>query len=117
MSAELVAQLFNDPRTLGALPDADAIGQEGVAGQGPYLTVYLKRTGDTIEDARFETYSCPYAVACGSWVTRWVVGRTAEQARLLETSDLSLVLGGLPLGKEHCASLAVHALRKALSEL
>ena len=114
MSADLVAQLFNDPRTLGALPDANAVGQEGVPGQGPYMTVYLKVVRETIEDARFETYSCPYAVACGSWVTRWAVGRTAEQARLLETGDLSLILGGLPLGKEHCASLAVNALRKAL---
>ena len=50
----------------------------------------------------------------GNRVTRWAVGRTAEQARLLETGDLSLILGGLPLGKERCASLAVLSLRKAL---
>ena len=114
MGAELVAQLFNDPGTLGALTDADAIGREGAPGEGPYMTMYLKLDGETVREARFETYSCPYAVACGSWVTRWLVGRTAEEARLLETSDLGLILGGLPLGKEHCASLAVLSLRKAL---
>lgn len=114
MSAETVVQLFNDPRTQGALPEPDAIGQEGVPGEGPFMTMYLKLDGDQVREARFETYGCPYAVACGAWVTRWVVGRTAEKARLLEASDLSAILGGLPLGKEHCAGLAVGALRRAL---
>ena len=115
MSADTVAELFNDPRTLGALPDADAVGQEGLPGEGPYMTLYLKLEGCVVTDARFETYGCPYSVACGSWVTRWVVGRTAEQALMLDAGDLSAILGGLPLGKEHCASLAVLSLRKTLS--
>jgi nitrogen fixation protein NifU and related proteins len=114
VSADTVVQLFNNPQTQGALPDADAVGQEGVPGEGPFMTVYLKLDRGSVREARFETYACPYAVACGAWVTRWVVGRTTEQALLLEASDLSAILGGLPLGKEHCASLAVGALRVAL---
>jgi nitrogen fixation NifU-like protein len=114
MSGDTIVQLFNDPKTLGTLPDADVVGQEGIPGEGPFMTMYLLLEGDTVKDARFETYGCPYAVACGSWVTRWLVGRTAEQAKVLEASDLSTILGGLPLGKEHCASLAVLSLRNAL---
>ena len=107
--------MFNDPQTLGVLPEADAVGQEGVPGEGPYMTMFLKFDGDTIREARFDTYGCPYAVACGSFVTRWAAGRTVEQARALEPDDLAKILGGLPLGKEHCASLAVLSLRKALA--
>ena len=84
MSGEIVAQLFNDPRTLGEMADADLVGQEGVPGEGPFMTMYLKLEGDIVREAGFQTYNCPYAVACGSWVTRWLVGRTIEQARLLE---------------------------------
>ena len=115
MSGDTIVQLFNDPKTLGTLSDADVVGQEGIPGEGPFMTMTLKLEGEVVRDARFETYGCPYAVACGSWVTRWVVGRTAEQAQVLEAGDLSTILGGLPLGKEHCASLAVLSLRKALS--
>ena len=41
--------------------------------------------------------------------------RLAEQARMLEAADVGLLLGGLPLGKEHCASLAISSLRKGLN--
>ena len=60
---------------------------------------------------------CPNAIACGNWVARWVAGRTPGEARILEAEDLRRVLGGLPLGKEHCADLAVDALRAALRKV
>ncbi len=115
MSGDTVATLFNDPRTLGPLPDADVSGQAGVPGEGPFMTMHLKLDGDTIREARFESYGCPYAVACGSYVTRWLPGRSTDQALVLEPADLNLLVGGLPLGKEHCADLAVKTLRNALA--
>ncbi len=113
VSSDTVANLFNDPKTLGALPDADVTGQEGMPGEGPYMRMHLRLQGDRVLEATFETYGCPYCVACGSFTTRWVTGRTVQQALALEPGDLALLLGGLPLGKEHCASLAVSSLRKA----
>ncbi len=71
------------------------VGQSGTPGAGPYMTVYLKTDGRTISEAWFETYSCPVAMACGSWLTAWVQGLTHEQARLLETSGLG---GSIPDG-------------------
>jgi hypothetical protein len=35
---------------------------------------------------------------------------------LLTADDLMRILGGLPLGKEHCAHLAVNALRDLLAK-
>src|SRR5689334_23002056 len=105
---DAVVNLFNNPETLGGLPDADVSGQEGVPGEGPFMVMHLKFSGDIVTDARFETYGCPFAVACGSYVTRWVPGKSAGQALLMEPGDLGLLLGGLPLGKEHCATLAVN---------
>lgn len=116
MSDSAIPRLFNDPRTLGPLPGADVTGRAGVQGEGPFLHMHLKFAGDWIESARFETYGCPVAVACGSWVTQWVAGRTPEQAGLLEAGDLIRLLGGVPLGKEHCADLAVSALRDGLRQ-
>jgi NifU-like protein involved in Fe-S cluster formation len=116
MSDPIIQRLFNDPKTLGSLPDADVTGRAGVQGEGPFLYIFLKFAGERIENARFETYGCPVAIACGSWVTQWVAGRTPEQSGLLEANDLRTVLGGVPLGKEHCADLAVTALRDGLRQ-
>ena len=97
-----------------AMEEADAIGQEGMPGEGPFMIVYLKGSKEKIEEATFMTYGCPIAQACGSWLTGWVVGRSAQQAKVIGAEDLMRILGGLPLGKEHCASLAINALKKAL---
>ena len=104
------------PYHLQPMPDADFTGAAGVAGQGPYLQLYAKVEADVVREASYHTYTCPNAIACGSWVARWMEGRGPEMLARLEAEDLMLVLGGLPLGKEHCAYLAVGALRSLLEE-
>jgi NifU-like protein involved in Fe-S cluster formation len=78
--------------------------------------VHLSVEQNSIASASFETYGCPVAIACGSWLTSWVTGKTFTQAAVIEPGDLEKVLGGLPLGKEHCAALAVNALKDALRQ-
>jgi nitrogen fixation NifU-like protein len=104
------------PYHLQPMPDADFTGAAGVAGQGPYLQLYAKVNGDLVTAASYQTYTCPNAIACGSWVTRWMEGRGPEMLAKLEAEDLMRILGGLPLGKEHCAQLAVTALRDLLAQ-
>lgn len=70
-----------------------------------------------VMQAYFETYGCPSAIACGSWLMKWLEGQTVMAAASLQASDLMAALGGLPLGKEHCAELAVKALRYALHQV
>lgn len=103
--------------TMGAIEEPEAVGRVGVPGEGPFMTMYLRSDGKHIQEARFETYGCPTAIACGSWVTQWVVGRSVDQAKALSAQDLMLVLGGLPLGKEHCAGLAAGSLQDALARI
>jgi nitrogen fixation NifU-like protein len=99
------------PYHLQPMPDADFTGTAGVRGQGPYLQLFAKVEANLVKEASYETYTCPNAIACGSWVTRWMEGRGPEMLNKLTADDLMAVLGGLPLGKEHCAVLTVTALR------
>ena len=43
----------------------------------------------------------------------WITGRLLAMSEALDAATLMKLLGGLPLGKEHCADLAVRALRDA----
>ena len=54
------------------------------------------------------------AIAAGSVLTSWLPGHTALEAGLISASELIEKLGGLPLGKESCAALAISALGTAL---
>jgi nitrogen fixation NifU-like protein len=104
------------PYHLLSMPDADFTGVAGVQGQGPYLQLFAKVDGHFVKEASYQTYTCPNAIACGSWVTRWMEGRGPDVLAKLEAEDLMRVLGGLALGKEHCAVLAVSALRQLVAQ-
>lgn len=106
-----------NPRRVGSIENADAVGREGLPGQGNYVVIYLKVEGDRIVDARFQTYGCPAVIAGGSFLTDWVVGKTVEETEVIDADRLTAELGGLPLGKEHCALIAVKALKNGLSKL
>ena len=117
MYNDTVLSFFNNPTNMGSLESPDAIGHAGIEGQGPFMVIELSGTPGCIAAARFRTYGCPAAVASGQWTTSWIVGKSTEKACTLEADDLMLILGGLPLGKEHCAILAVNALRDGVKKL
>ena len=115
MSSETVMEHAAQPYHLGGAAGMPVVGREGAPGEGPYMTVGLRLESGLIAEARFETYGCPSAIACGSWMTRWMEGRQPESTLVLEAGDLVKLLG-LPLGKEHVAVLAVKALNLAVGE-
>lgn len=109
----VIQRLYLNADNMGPMPDADLVGRCGEAGMGPYMVMYLRCADGSVAAATFETYNCPVAVACGSFTARWVVGRRLCDLGVLSAHDIGVVLGGLPLGKEHCAEMAVSALRAA----
>ena len=106
-----------EPYHQGKLPDADVTGQQGFVGEGPFMIIALRVRNNGVSEGRFETYGCPAAIACGSWLMKWLEGKTIGEAAELTPGDLTAALGGLPLGKEHCAELTIDALRCALHEI
>lgn len=112
-----IQQHWQQPHHRGIPPALEVTGQEGFPGQGPYMQLALEMEGGAVRAAWFQTYNCPVAIACGSWLAQWLEGKTLEQARLLQIQDLEAMLGGLPPGKEHCSKLAMRTLNSALREM
>ncbi|MBV9852088.1 MAG: iron-sulfur cluster assembly scaffold protein [Armatimonadetes bacterium] len=92
------------------------VGREGTAGQGPFMLLALEVRGGRVVDARFQTYPCPAAAACGEFVAGWVTGKTLAGAAALDGALIESSIGKMPLGREHCPVLAVKALREALAQ-
>ncbi len=105
-----------NPRNAGPLEDASHYGQAGDPGGGPYVQLWFLVDGDQIVQGAYQTYGCPAAVACASLAAEFLRGRTVEQALLLIPQDIALILGGLPEGKGHCATMVVQAISKAFAE-
>jgi len=112
----IVSEHFLHPRNAGEMADPDVVGQAGSPGQGEFVIIQLRRQGDRIQEARFQTFGCGPAIAACSLLTEWATGKTLEEAEQMTTERLVELLGGLPADKVFCAELAISALRDALAK-
>ena len=55
--SEKVMDHFRNPRNVGVIEDADAVGEVGNAKCGDIMKMYFKIEGDTLADVKFETFN------------------------------------------------------------
>jgi NifU-like protein involved in Fe-S cluster formation len=108
--------IMDDPSQDGNKPKA-IVGVCGVPGQGPHMVIVAHYLGTQIVDARFSTYGCPAAHACGQWITETIEDKQLSDASLISEDDIIRAIGQMPLGREHCPGLAIKALQDALSKI
>lgn len=109
-----------NPRNLGEMENADAVGTVGSSDCGDMLRMWVKfKTDDkgrkVIDRATFQTFGCETALAVASVATELIAGKTVDEALTMDGTDLSAPLGPLPPMKIHCAQLVESALRSALA--
>lgn len=114
-----IEQAIRDPKNLGEMAGADAVGTVGSPDCGDMLRMWIKFKEENgkrvIDRATFQTFGCETAIAVASVATELIAGKTADEALSLSGSELSAPLGPLPPMKIHCAQLVEGALRSALA--
>jgi nitrogen fixation NifU-like protein len=114
-----IEEAVKNPRNLGEMKDADAIGTVGSADCGDMLRMWVKfkdQNGRKVIDrATFQTFGCQTAIAVASVATEMLAGKTVAEAQAMSGEELAAPLGPLPPVKIHCAQLVEGALRSALS--
>jgi len=113
-SRETVSE-FRNPANVGRMEDADGVGiADGLCADT--MEMYIKVDGGRIQRCTFFTDGCGATIACGSRLTRLVTGMTGQEAKAVSHEELISLLNGLPKEHEHCAALAVIALRNAIRD-
>ena len=114
-----IEEAVKNPRNLGEMKDADAVGTVGSADCGDMLRMWVKFKEEdgrkVIDRATFQTFGCQTAIAVASVATEMLAGKTVAEAQSMTGEDLAAPLGPLPPVKIHCAQLVEGALRSALS--
>lgn len=111
--SDIAAMHVQSPRNRGPLESFTNYGVSGVPGDGPYVEIWLVIEKGTIRDAAFRSPGCPSSTAAGSMLCDLARGRSVATIEGLTGTDLLVVLGGLPEGKESYAEMAVGALKNA----
>ncbi len=108
-----------NPRNLGEMENADAVGTVGSPDCGDMLRMWIKFKEEDgrkiIDRASFQSFGCQTAIAVASVATELLAGKTIEEAKTMSGEELAAPLGALPPVRIHCAQLVEGALRSALS--
>ena len=107
---------FSNPRNVGEMPDATAVGEVGNAKCGDIMKIYLKIENDVIVDVKFETFGCGSAIASSSMATEMIKGKPISEALQLTNKAVTEALDGLPAQKIHCSVLAEEAVKSAVKD-
>jgi NifU-like protein involved in Fe-S cluster formation len=113
--SDKVLDHFLNPRNIGVIKDASAVGNGGDRECGDVIRLYLKIEGDIIVDSKIKVFGCPVVIACTSVLTEMIKGKTVTQALNITNENIADILGGLPIEKLHCSELAAAVLKDAVS--
>ncbi len=118
LEAKIEAAVKN-PRNLGEMENADAVGTVGSPDCGDMLRMWIKFKEENgrkiIDRASFQSFGCQTAIAVASVATELLAGKTIEEAKNMSGEELAAPLGALPPVRIHCAQLVEGALRNALT--
>jgi nitrogen fixation protein NifU and related proteins len=112
--SDKVMDHFLNPRNMGELEDANAVGDVGNPACGDMMRLYLKIEDGVIVDAKFKTFGCGAAIATSSMLTELLKGKKLEEAKKISNEAVADALDGLPPVKIHCSVMAEEALAEAL---
>jgi nitrogen fixation NifU-like protein len=116
---EKIDEAIRNPKNLGEMSGADAVGTAGSSDCGDMLRMWIKFREEggkrVIDKATFQSFGCQTAIAVASMATELIKGKTPQEALTLSGEALSYPLGPLPPMKIHCAQLVEGALTNALT--
>lgn len=111
--SDVAKQMIRQKLNMGCFDQPDASGKF-TGSCGDSMQIQLMLDGDIIKEARYMTDGCGATMACGSMLTKMAMGKSLDDAMKISPADLLVALETIPEDHEHCLSLAVSTLRKAI---
>lgn len=106
---------FQSASHFGELLQPTHQGLAGKVEHGHYFQIQLQVDSEsTIQGLAFHCPRCVPAIACGAYLSEFLLHQSTSVALQLSPQTLLQALGGLPVQRSFYAWLAVEAVRRAL---
>lgn len=110
MYNEKIMQLFTNPKNVGHIVKADAVGKMENGMYGEVIEISVRMEGDKIVDAKFQTYGNAVAIAVSSVATQLIIGKTLIQCQNIDDQEYIDRLGEIPEKRMYCLDMMKEAL-------
>lgn len=110
MYNEKIMQLFTNPKNVGHIVKADAVGKMENGMYGEVIEISVRMEGDKIVDAKFQTYGNAVAIAVSSVATQLIIGKTLIQCQDIDDQEYIDRLGEIPEKRMYCLDMMKEAL-------
>lgn len=114
MYSPQLAEHIANPRNVGEIENPSGIGDVTNEVCLDRIRLTIRVEGDRLTDAKVKASGCPPTIAAASVLTELIIGRSVDEIKSVNRSDVADALGRLPPAKAHCTALAIDALRAAI---
>ncbi len=114
MYSEKVLEHFHHPRNVGEIANATAVVEVTNPVCGDLMKLWAVVRSAKVQEVKFKTAGCVPAVACGSWLTEAMLGKSLSELSTITAGQIEAALGGLPSASRHASVLAADALKHLL---
>lgn len=117
MYSDQILDHFHHPRNVGEIASPSAVVEVTNPVCGDLMKLWVVADGGRVADIKFKVAGCVPAVACGSWLTEALIGKSLAEFGGITSEEIERALGGLPPASRHAAALAADAVKRLLEHL
>jgi nitrogen fixation NifU-like protein len=112
--SERLLDHFQHPRNVGELAPPAVTVEVMNPACGDILRLSARWESGRVAEVRYRTRGCTAAIAAGSALTEWMLGKSRAELAVLAPATLEEALGGLPPASRHAATLCVDCVKALL---
>lgn len=117
MYSKMIMDRFQNPRNVGVISGASAIGQVGSQRSSEIMKLYLNISADEkIAEAKFKAFGCAVSIACLDIMCDLLKRKDIESALKITGKDIEKQIGEVPEHKKMCLNLIEEVVRAAIQD-
>ena len=116
MYNEKIMEEFYNPQNFGVIKGASGVGKVTSDIGSEIIKIFISVQGDKIADVQFQTFGGVVAIACSSFATRLMMGKSISEVKKLNANHILELAGEIPENKLYIVQMVVQAMHASIEK-